>query len=83
MTGEQIERLHEAAPFRPLDLFLADGRCLHVGHPEYLSIFPKEGLIIVYQNLDDVEFVDLKLVVSVKFSEPEIQPVVADSEREE
>ena len=83
MTLEQIQRLHEAAPFRPLHIFLADGRNLHVGHPEYLSVLPKEDLIIVYQNSDDIEFVDLKLVVSVKFTEAEIRPVIAADEREE
>ena len=69
MTIEQIQRLHEAAPFRPLDLFLADGRVLHVGHPEYLMILPSGRLITVHQDEDVVEFVDLELVVSVRFSE--------------
>ena len=72
MTLDQIRRLQEATPFRPLDLFLADARLLHVGHPEYLSILPGGGMITVYQDSDVVEFVDLELVVSVRFSEPEL-----------
>ena len=72
MTLAQIQRLHEAAPFRPLDLFLADGRILYIGHPEYLSILPGGGLITVYQDSDIVEFVDLGLVVSFRFGEPEL-----------
>ncbi len=73
MTLAQIRRLHEAAPFRPLDLFLADGRILYVGHPEYLSILFTEGLITVYQDPDIVEFVDLALLVSLRFSELETE----------
>ena len=38
MTVEQIRKLHQAQPFKPLMLHLGDGRSFTVRHPETLAI---------------------------------------------
>jgi hypothetical protein len=66
MTIEQLRKLHQARPFRPFDIYLADGRSLPVDHPELLAIPPPGRTVGV--GLDDgtIEIVDLLLVTSLK-----------------
>jgi hypothetical protein len=45
MTFEQLRRMHQARPFQPFDIFLADGRSLPVDHPEMLAIAPPGRMI--------------------------------------
>ena len=66
MTIEQIRKVHQARPFQPFDIHLADGRSLPVPHPEFLAVTPPGRTIGV--GLDDgtIEVVDLLLVTSLK-----------------
>ena len=66
MTVEQIRKLHQARPFQPFDIHLADGRSLPIHHPELLAVPPPGRTIGV--GLDDgtIEIVDLLLVTSLK-----------------
>ena len=66
MTIEQLDRLHQARPFQPFDIHLADGRTLPVEHPEFLSRTPGGRTIAVGLADDSHEIVDLLLVVSLK-----------------
>ena len=58
--------MHQARPFQPFEINLADGRALPVEHPEVLAISPPGRTIGV--GLDDgtIEIVDLLLVTSLK-----------------
>ncbi|HXE53956.1 MAG TPA: hypothetical protein VN541_13120 [Tepidisphaeraceae bacterium] len=66
MTIEQLRRMHQAKPFQPFDIHLADGRRLPVKSPEFLAVTPPGRTIGV--GLDDgtIEIVDLLLVTSLK-----------------
>ncbi len=66
MSIEQLRRMHQARPFHPFDIHLADGRQLPVDHPELLAMTPPGRTIGV--GLDDgtIEIVDLLLVTSLK-----------------
>jgi hypothetical protein len=66
MTVEQIRRMHQARPFQPFEINLADGRAVPVEHPEVLAISPPGRTIGV--GLDDgtIEIIDLLLVTSLK-----------------
>ena len=66
MTIEQLQKMHQARPFQPFDIHLADGRSLPVKHPEFLSRSPAGRTIAI--GLDDGthEIVDLLLVTSLK-----------------
>lgn len=66
MTIEQVRALHQAQPFRPFEMHLADGRMLTVGHPEVLAISPA-GRTVSLAHPDGVfEIIDLLLVISLK-----------------
>jgi hypothetical protein len=66
MTIEQLRAMHQARPFKPFDLHLADGRTLAVDHPELLAIVPPGRAIILAHADGSFEVVDLLLVVSLK-----------------
>jgi hypothetical protein len=50
MTTEELSRVHQAQPFQPFDIYLADGRKLHVPHPEFLSRHPRGRAVIVFHE---------------------------------
>jgi hypothetical protein len=66
MTIEHLRSMHQARPFQPFDLHLADGRVLTVQHPEFLAQSPAGRTIAVEQPDGVIEIVDLLLVVSLK-----------------
>jgi hypothetical protein len=65
MTIESLRRMHQARPFQPFDIFLADGRSLPVEHPEMLAIAPPGRTIGVGLLDGTIEIVDLLLVTSL------------------
>ncbi len=58
--------MHQAQPFQPFDIHLADGRRLPVNHPELLAITPSGRTIGVGLADETIEIVDLLLVTSLK-----------------
>ena len=39
MNIEALRKVHQERPFQPFDLHIADGRIIHVPHPEFLAVF--------------------------------------------
>jgi hypothetical protein len=66
MMNEALRKVHQARPFQPFDIHLADGRTLPVDHPEFLSQSPTGRTIAVGLADGSHEVVDLLLVVSLK-----------------
>jgi hypothetical protein len=66
MTIERIRELHQAQPFHPFVLHLADGRNLPVQHPEFLSMSPTGRTIVVHLPDDSMQIVDVLMVVSLE-----------------
>jgi hypothetical protein len=66
MTIEQLRKLHQARPFQPFDISLADGRTLSIDHPEFLAQTPPGRTFGVGHADGTIETVDLLLVVSLK-----------------
>ena len=66
MTIEQLRHVHQARPFQPFTIHLADGRSLEVPHAEFLSHSPSGRTIIVFQADDDFSIVDLLLVTEIE-----------------
>ena len=56
--------MHQARPFHPFDIHLADGRRLPVRHPDMLLIAGRT--IGVGMEDETIEIVDLLLVTSLK-----------------
>jgi hypothetical protein len=66
MTIEQLRKMHQAQPFQPFDIHLADGRSLPVDHPEFLAVTPPGRTIGVGLSDGTIEVVDLLLVTTLK-----------------
>jgi hypothetical protein len=65
MTIEQLNAAHQAKPFRPFTLHLADGSNHAVTHPELLWRTPGGRTVIVSSGGEDVSIIDLLLVTKI------------------
>jgi hypothetical protein len=66
MTTAQLRTMLQAAPFRPFDIYMADGRSLPVRHPEMVAVTSGGRTLGVATGDDVIEIVDLLLVTSLK-----------------
>jgi len=66
MTTEELRQMHQACPFRPFRVHLADGRHLDVAHPEFLAHTPTGPTVTIARPVERLEVVDLLLVTSVE-----------------
>ena len=60
-----LRELHEARPFVPFTLNLADGRKLNVIHNEFLARFPSGRAAMLTHGDDKFTLIDLLMVTSV------------------
>jgi hypothetical protein len=70
MTIEQVRAVHQAQPFQPFTLHMADGRAIIVPHREFLSHSPKGRTIIVYYPDGSFSIIDLLLVNEIQVHGP-------------
>ncbi len=70
MTIEQLRLLHQARPFRPFTVHLADGRSLNVSHNEFLAQSPSGRTMILYKPDESFEVIDLLLVTTLAVAAP-------------
>ena len=66
MTIEQLRQMHQARPFQPFRIHMADGRHLDVGHPEFLAYTPSGRTVMVARADESFEVIDLLLVTSLE-----------------
>ena len=66
MTTNEIRKLHEASPFRPFLIHIADGRKVRVAHPDFMATAPAARTVVVYQPDGSFEIVELLLVTALK-----------------
>jgi hypothetical protein len=67
MTVEQLRRAYNAQPFQPFEIYLADGRVLHVPHRDFMLLPPTAARTFgVADEHGVIETIDLLLVVSLK-----------------
>ena len=65
MTVEQLRKLHEARPFLPLRVHMADGRTLAVEHPELLA-YSGNRTVVIAQPDDSVHVLDILLITGIE-----------------
>ena len=65
MTIDQVRKLHQAQPFQPFRIHLADSRSLDVIHPELLAI-NEPGRTVVVAHEGVFEIIDLLLVTTLE-----------------
>jgi hypothetical protein len=74
MTIEQLRNTHQASPFRPFTVHLADGRSFLIRHRDYLSHSPSGRTIIVYGDDDNFSILDLLLVTELEINSAAQKP---------
>ena len=67
MTAEQLRAVHDARPFKPFTIYLADGTSVAVAHPELLWRTQGGRTIFVNTGGEDVTIIDLLLVTKITF----------------
>ncbi len=65
MTTERLKDLHEARPFRPFVICLADGSRVRVTHPEALARRENARTFVVLDANDRAHHIDLLLVTDL------------------
>jgi len=66
MTVEAIRRVHQARPFEPFIIYVADGRELTIRHPENIALTPQGRTILIGLPDENFEIVDLLLVTGLR-----------------
>ena len=70
MTIQQLDAAHQARPFKPFTLHMADGRAFPVPHPEFLARSPTGRTIVVYGDNDASSILDLLLLTEIEIHPP-------------
>ena len=65
MNAAILHELHQARPFVPFKVTLADGRKLEVIHNEFLAFFPSGRAAMLTHGDDRFTMFDLLMVTSV------------------
>lgn len=65
MTTEQLDRMHQARPFQPFAIYLADGTKHRVVSPEFLSRTQGGRTIFLSTGGESVVTIDLLLVTKL------------------
>ena len=68
MQAKQLREVHQARPFQPFTLCLADGKEVSVDHPELLMITPGGRTVVVAVNDDAVKILDTLLITSIELN---------------
>ena len=67
MEVAKFLELSEAAPFRPLQFFLTDGRNFVVNRPDYFAFDGGNGTMTIYdEQANFAEVIDISAVVSIR-----------------
>jgi len=66
MTIQQLREVHQARPFRPFALYVADGRRLEVTHNEFLSHSASGRTIVLHGADETFNIIDRLLVTSIE-----------------
>ena len=68
MVASTLADFCEAAPFRPFEVFLSDGRSWLINHPDFVSLNLADGALTVYDEQTDLaDVIDLLAVVSLRY----------------
>jgi hypothetical protein len=65
MRMDEVRKRYFAAPFRPFDIVLTNGRSVAVEHPEFMALSPKGRSVTVYED-DGALTIDVPPIVALK-----------------
>ena len=66
MTIDQLKEVHQASPFRPFVLRMADGTKISVRHREFLSHSRTGRTVIVHQENDHYSVLDVLMITEIE-----------------
>jgi len=66
MLGSTVREFARATPFVRFVIQMNDGRRFLIRHPDYVSVSPKGGKVIVYDDTENETHLSGLLVASVK-----------------
>jgi hypothetical protein len=66
MTVEQLRKLHDAYPFKPFTIGMADGRRFYVPAASWLSPSASGRTVIIQQPDDSYSVLDMLLVTALQ-----------------
>lgn len=66
MTIEQLRTVYDAQPFRPFNLYMADGRSIPVQHRDFMMTVPQGRTIVVAEPDGRLHILDLLMVTDVE-----------------
>ncbi|MDZ4782759.1 MAG: hypothetical protein SGJ19_21130 [Planctomycetia bacterium] len=73
MTTQQLKALHQARPFRPFLVHLADGTSIPVKHPELMLVTQGGRTAFVNTEGDETSIFDLLLVTKLTYHDEEMK----------
>ena len=76
-----IREYWRANPFVPFKLHLSDGRVLIVPHPDFFTMSPSGGMMIVWDDKEHSHLVNPIVLVSVSLESPKPPAETATAER--
>jgi hypothetical protein len=76
-----LRTLHEARPFVPFTITVADGRKLNVRHNEFLYFFPSGRALMLTHDDDRFTLIDMPMITSVDV-DPKYRTRVAEERAE-
>jgi len=67
MKADDLRKLHDAVPFQPFSLVLADGRSFRVPHSDFFSIAPKGTALVLWGEDGGIgSYLDPALIAEVR-----------------
>jgi hypothetical protein len=67
MKAEDIRRVHDAVPFHPFSVVLADGCAFPVPHHDFLSIAPKGNALVLWAEDGGIgSYLDTALIAEIR-----------------
>ena len=71
MTIQQLREVHQARPFRPVMIELADGTRVNVPHPGFVAYHPTGRTITVVVSEEAHKIIDVMLVTAIHVGDGE------------
>jgi hypothetical protein len=66
MKTEALSELHQARPFRPFVIHMADGRSFPIPHSEFLAYDPEGSVAIVLRSNGSFSILDLDSITELE-----------------
>lgn len=74
MTTDMLRVVHQAQPFEPFVIHMADGRTFPIPHREFLSYHPASRVAVVFHADGSLSILDLLLMTELRVVARTVSP---------